>query len=119
MTKLVAFACVAAAPLVGAGIVHAGDDGGFNLTITPDQLDVGDDGFSAQYDPCTDGDLVEFTIVETNASTTATCSGGVAVASLVPRPRQARTPSSPPATKTTRRWARSPSAFRAPVPKVP
>ncbi len=82
MTKLVAFACVAAAPLVGAGIVHAGDDGGFNLTITPDQLDVGDGGFSAQYDPCTDGDLVEFTIVETNASTTATCSGGVAVASL-------------------------------------
>ncbi len=82
MKKLVAFACVAAAPLVGASIANAGDDGGFNLTIVPDQLDVGDPGFSVQYDPCTDGDLVEFTILETNATTTATCLQGAAVSSL-------------------------------------
>ena len=71
MKKLVAFTCLAAAPLVGAGIAHAGSDGGFNLTILPDQLDVGDPGFSLQYDPCTEGDLVEFTILETNATTSS------------------------------------------------
>lgn len=82
MKKLVAFTCLVAAPLVGAGVASAGGDEGFNLTILPDQLDVGDPGFSLQYDPCVDGDLVEFTILETNASTTATCSEGVALASL-------------------------------------
>ena len=81
MKQLVAFTCLAAAPLVGAGIAHAGGDSGFNLTILPDMLDVGQ-GFSAQYDPCIDGELVEFTILETNASTTATCAGGMAVADM-------------------------------------
>ena len=82
MKKLVAFTCLVAAPLVGAGIAHAGSDGGFNLTILPNQLDVGDPGFSLQYDPCTEGDLVEFTILETNATTSSTCTDGAALASL-------------------------------------
>lgn len=81
MKKIVAFTCLAAVPLLGAGIASAGGDVGFNLTILPDMLDVGDP-FSAQYDPCVDGDLVEFSILETSASTTATCADGEAVATL-------------------------------------